>query len=81
MKRTLLLLLLAACILLLTACYTEVDPWPDSNLSSAPTAAPTVTVVPATDVPPTAIPLTPQPAGTEEPLPEDAVDISPNFNG
>ena len=81
MKRTLLLLLMAACCLLLTACYTEVDPWPDANLSSTPTPASTVTVVPATDVPPTAVLFTPQPVVTAGPLPEDAVDVSPNFNG
>lgn len=73
MKRTVLLLLLAVCCLLLTACYTENDPWPDANLNNTPTPAPAVTIVPATDAP--------QPALTPEPLPEDAVDISPSLNG
>ena len=85
MKRTLLLLLMAICCLLFTACYTDNDPWPDANLSSTPTPAPVVTAVPATEVPPTTVPVTLQPTAqpvfTEEPLPEDAVDVSPNFNG
>ncbi|MBR5547288.1 MAG: hypothetical protein IKU70_09965 [Clostridia bacterium] len=81
MKRTLLLLLLAACSLLLSACYTEIDPWPEADLSSTPTNAPTATVAPATEAPLTAVPHPPQPTGTKEPLPEDAVDVSPNLNG
>ena len=81
MKKTMLVLLLMAGCLLLTGCYTDHDPWPEANLSSTPTPVPLVTVVPATDVPPSAVPLTPQPAVTPEPLPEDAVDVSPNFNG
>lgn len=90
MKRTLLLLLLAACSLLLSACYTEIDPWPEADLSSTPTTAPVVTAVPATSVPATqtpstAVPVpsqpTSQPVHIQEPLPEDAVDISPNLNG
>ena len=85
MKRTLLLLLLAACSLLLSACYTEIDPWPEADLSSTPTTAPVVTAVPATQTPSTAVPVpsqpTSQPVHIQEPLPEDAVDISPNFNG
>ena len=83
MKRILLLVLMAVCCLLFTACYTEIDPWPEVNLSSTSTPTPvsTVTAVPATAVPPTAVPFTPPPAVTAEPLPEDAVDVSPNFNG
>ena len=90
MKRSFLLLLLAVCCLLLSACYTEVDPWPEGDLTSTPTPAPTVTVAPATDVPLTSVPFTSvpvtphpsqQPVYTSEPLPEDAVDVSPNLNG
>ena len=81
MKRILLLLLLAACCLLLTACYTDHDPWRETIFTSTAAPAPAVTVVPATDVPPTAVPATPQPVFTQEPLPEAAVDVSPNFNG
>ena len=85
MKRALLLLLLTASFLLLTACYTEVDPWPDASLSSTPIPVPVVTDLPATEVPSTGVPSTPQrteqPAPAEEPLQEDAVDVSPNFNG
>ena len=81
MKNMLLAFLLAACCLLMTACYTDNDPWREIVLNSTPTPVPAVTVVPATEVPPTAVPRTPQPAFTPEPLPEDAVDVSPNFNG
>jgi len=81
MKKTLLILLLALCCLLLTGCYTDNDPWPEANLNGAqPTTPPVVTVVPATAVPETLPPVTPLPA-TQEPLPEDAVDVSPNLNG
>ena len=81
MKTLLLTLLMLSC-LLLTGCYTDNDPWVPADGLESPqvTDAPVVTMVPATDVPATAIPLTPQSA-TEEPLPEDAVDVSPNFNG
>lgn len=79
MKRPLLLLMLTVCCLLLTACYTDHDPWREAVFSS--TAAPVVTAVPATAVPPTAVPATSQPTAAPTPLPEDAVDVSPNFNG
>ncbi len=77
MKKAFLLLLLAMCCLILTACYTDHDPFPAANElgESQATMPPTVTVVPATEAPAT------QPPATAEPLPEDAVDISPNFNG
>ena len=78
MKRTLLFILLTVCCLFLTACYTDQDPWPETNLGS--TSTPEVTTVPPTDPPATSIPQT-QPPATQTPLPEDAVDISPNFNG
>lgn len=81
MKKMLLILLLTTCCLVLTACYTDSDPWPEANLNGAqPTALPTATAVPATAVPATTVPAT-QPPATVEPLPEDAVDVSPNFNG
>ena len=73
MKKALLAVLLVLCCMLFTACYTDSDPWPAAD--ALPSAPPTATVVPATQVPPT------QPPATAEPLPEDAVDTSPNFNG
>ena len=77
MKKALLTLLLLICCLVLTACYTDSDPFPSTNelTEVQATTPPTVTVVPATEVPPT------QPPATVEPMPEDAVDVSPNFNG
>lgn len=55
--------------------YATPDAVSSDTLPDAGTAAPVVTLVPATDVPAT------QPPATLEPLPEDAVDVSPNFNG
>lgn len=76
MKKALLILLIAMCCLVLTACYTDHDPWPEANLNGVQaTTPPVVTVVPATAVPETL------PPATVEPLLEDAVDVSPNFNG
>ena len=53
MKRTRLLLLLLCllCTLLLTACYQEIDPWPEAPAQTvAPTAVPEATHTP-TDPP------------------------------
>ena len=78
-------LFLALCLLaclLLTGCYKENDPWPQADLGGIQfTAAPTATAVSATEPPATAAPATVQPAATQEPLPDDAVDVSPNLNG
>lgn len=75
MRKLLLVLLLALCSILLTGCYTEIDPWPQADSL----VQPQVTAQPTT-VPATAVPVT-QPTATPEPVPEDAVDVSPNFNG
>ena len=77
MKKVLLVLLLILCCISLTACYTEKDPFPSADElgKPQPTMPPVVTIVPATEVPAA------QPPATPEPLPEDAVDVSPNFNG
>ena len=90
MRKTLFLLLLAACCLLLTACYTELDPWPQADLSQPQfTAVPVQsTISPTSTAAPTAVPLpaetaapSAQPTAAPTALPEDAVDVSPNFNG
>ena len=79
MKKALLLLLLILCCILCTACYTDADPFPTSqelgNLQETNTTAPAVPETPPATQAPTA------PTVTMEPLPEDAVDVSPNFNG
>ena len=55
MKRPALILMLLLCTLLLTACYQEVDPWPEApSATIAPTATPVPTQVP------TAVPQTTQ---------------------
>lgn len=77
MKRGLLIALCLLSCLLLTGCYSDNDPWPSADQlgGSQAAAQPDANAVPATDVPAT------QPPATPEPLPEDAVDASPNFNG
>ena len=62
MKRIQLMLLLILSILLLTACYTDHDPWPvDGSLtvqtsSPAATASPVPTAAPEATLAPTAVP-------------------------
>ena len=75
MKKMLIFILMTVCCLLLTACYTDHDPWSEAIFSSTPTPAPTATTAPATAVPSTV------PPATQTPVPQDAVDVSPNFNG
>ena len=70
-RRFLLLLLLAVCSLLLTACYQEIDPWPETP---AQTAAPIVTQAPAAAPQPTAEPEG-APSPTAPPL------TQPGLNG
>lgn len=60
LKRSALILILLLCTLLLTACYQEVDPWPDAPSSTlAPTATPVPTQVPQSTAVPTQAPTEP----------------------
>ena len=93
-KKGWLIMLCLLCVFLLTGCYSDNDPWPSAEQLAengsmaateepATTAAPTATPTPQpvmTAAPATAAP-TLQPAHTREPDPENAVDVSPNFNG
>lgn len=68
LRRLWLLLLCAACALLLTGCYQEIDPWPEAPYA---TATPAVTPIP------TQVPQAPSaPAATEAPTLEQ-----PGLNG
>ena len=82
MKKALLILMLLLCCLAMTACYTDADPWVKEYAPLQPltTVPPELLPKPSEEVPSPDAPVTLPPV-TAEPIPENSVDASPNFNG
>ena len=65
MKRLQLIVVLLLAALMLTACYTDHDPWPTGGELTSPTATPVATQVSATEPP--APEIQPSPENTQAP--------------
>ena len=84
MKQLRLTLLCLLAALLLTACYTDNDPWPSEADFTSPTAVPAVTMAPESttvEMPRTYLTPDVQPAGTPIPTEIPAGEDETGING